>query len=197
MRPSKPIILLVAIVTGALLVFCATYRLAAVKAASDIRAAGERQLQIIALDLASILEKFETLPFALGFQADVRQALEHPDDQAVIQRLNAALKTIQRQSKVVSIYMMDRNGKTLASSNWDQAISFIGRDFGFRPYFREAMRGGAGALLRHRQCLQRTRLFHRTTDLPAAIRTGQRSADWRHGGQGRLVRIRAYLAQQR
>ena len=144
MRPSKPIILLVAIVTGALLVFCATYRLAAVKAASDIRAAGERQLQIIALDLASILEKFETLPFALGFQADVRQALEHPDDQAVIQRLNAALKTIQRQSKVVSIYMMDRNGKTLASSNWDQAISFIGRDFGFRPYFREAMRGGAG-----------------------------------------------------
>src|SRR5450830_1931310 len=106
MRPSKPILLLVAIVTGVLLVFCATYRLAAVKASSDIRAAGERQLQIIALDLSSILEKFETLPFALGFQADVRRALEHPDDPAVIHRLNAALKTIQRQSKVVSIYMM-------------------------------------------------------------------------------------------
>ena len=144
MKPSKPIFLLVAIIAGALLVFCATYRLAAVKAGSDIRAAGERQLQIIALDLASILEKFETLPFALGFQADVRQALEHPDDAAVIRRLNLALQTIQRQSKVVSIYMMDRNGKTLASSNWDEAISFIGRDFGFRPYFREAIRGGAG-----------------------------------------------------
>jgi two-component system, NtrC family, C4-dicarboxylate transport sensor histidine kinase DctB len=125
-------------------VVCATYVLAAQKAGNDIRAAGERQLQIIALDLGSVLEKFESLPFALGFQADVEQALIHPDDHAVIDRLNLALQSVQRQSKVVAIYMLDRNGTTLASSNWDRPFSFVGKDFRFRPYFQEAVKGHAG-----------------------------------------------------
>ena len=94
--------------------------------------------------LKYVLEKFETLPFALGFQADVGQVLAHPDDLAGINRLNLTLQSIQRQSKVAAIYMLDRNGKTLASSNWDQPFSFVGRDFSFRPYFLEAVKGNAG-----------------------------------------------------
>src|SRR5207245_465734 len=82
--------------------------------------------------------------FALGFQADVGQVLAHPDDLAGINRLNLTLQSIQRQSKVAAIYMLDRNGKTLASSNWDQPFSFVGRDFSFRPYFLEAVKGNAG-----------------------------------------------------
>ena len=33
---------------------------------------------------------------------------------------------------------------TLAASNWQKALTFVGRNFAFRPYFIEAMRGGAG-----------------------------------------------------
>jgi two-component system C4-dicarboxylate transport sensor histidine kinase DctB len=136
--------LLVLTIGFVIAVVLATYVLAGKKASNDIREAGERQLQIIALDLESVLEKFESLPFALGFQADVGQALAHPDDVAVIKRLDLTLQSIQRQSKVVAIYMLDRNGKTLASSNWDQPFSFVGRDFSFRPYFLEAVKGNAG-----------------------------------------------------
>ena len=123
---------------------CVAYLLAANKAGNDIRSAGARQLQIIALDLESVLEKFETLPFALALQPDVTQVLARPDDRAAIDRLNRTLQAIQRQAKVGALYLMDRNGKTLASSNWDQPQTFVGKNFAFRPYFRDALNGKAG-----------------------------------------------------
>jgi two-component system C4-dicarboxylate transport sensor histidine kinase DctB len=144
MISKKPTVLLLSTIGLVIAVVFATYVLAGKKAANDIREAGERQLQIIALDLESVLEKFETLPFALGLQADVGQALAHPGDANVIKRLNLTLQFIQRKSKVVAIYMLDRNGTTLASSNWDQPFSFVGKDFSFRPYFLEAIKGNAG-----------------------------------------------------
>ena len=144
MKLKKPLLLPALALIAALAVLVTTYVMAARKASNDISEASERQLQIIALDLESVLQKFETLPFALGFQSDVLQALARPDDQQNIQRLNQALQLIQRQSKVVAIFMLDRNGMTLASSNWDSSTSFVGRDFGFRPYFREAIKGNPG-----------------------------------------------------
>jgi two-component system C4-dicarboxylate transport sensor histidine kinase DctB len=122
----------------------AAYVLGARKAAADIREASERQLQIMALDLESALEKFETLPFALAFHPDVAQALAQPGDPALIGRLNRTLQLIQRQAKVSALYLMDRRGNTLASSNWDEPLTFVGKNFGFRPYFREALGGHAG-----------------------------------------------------
>lgn len=144
MKLRKQLLLPALALIAALAVLAATYVLAARKASNDIGEASERQLQIIALDLESVLQKFETLPFALGFQSDVLEALARPDDRQNIQRLNQALQLIQRQSKVVAIFMLDRKGMTLASSNWDSSISFVGRDFGFRPYFREAIKGNPG-----------------------------------------------------
>ncbi|MFL9923311.1 ATP-binding protein [Herbaspirillum lusitanum] len=144
MKARKNLILTLLFVLATMLLAGITYHLAARKAEADLREIGERQLQIVALDLESILEKFETLPFALGFQADVTDALNHPYDQAVIQRLNRTFKIIQQQSRVQSIYMMDKRGLTLASSNWDEKYSYVGSDFRFRPYFREAVAGRAG-----------------------------------------------------
>ncbi|AIY41557.1 Sensory box histidine kinase [Collimonas arenae] len=144
MKSRKSLLLLMLAIICASAVVVTTYVLAARKASSDISEGSERQLQIVALDLESVLQKFETLPFALGFQSDVLQALAQPGDQQNIQRLNLALQLIQRQSKVVAIYVLDRKGLTLASSNWDTATSFVGRDFGFRPYFSAAINGQPG-----------------------------------------------------
>jgi two-component system C4-dicarboxylate transport sensor histidine kinase DctB len=74
----------------------------------------------------------------------VRQVLQHPEDALSVDRLNRAFKTIQQQSRAVNIFMLNRQGVTLASSNWDEEFSYVGRDFGFRPYFREAVLGRAG-----------------------------------------------------
>lgn len=125
-------------------VVLAVYLVAAHKARADVHAAGDRQLQIIALDLESVLEKFETLPFTLAYHPDVPKLLERTADLDLAQHLNLTLQSIQRQAKVSAIYLMDRNGKTLASSNWGQPLSFVGKNFAFRPYFRDAIEGRAG-----------------------------------------------------
>ncbi|MDR6398577.1 ATP-binding protein [Herbaspirillum seropedicae] len=144
MRARRNLLILTLFLVATLLVCGITYRLALRKAEVDQKTQGAAQLQIAALDLESILQKYEALPFALGFQADVRQVLQHPDDVLAVDRLNRAFKTIQQQSQAVSIFMLDRRGLTLASSNWDDEFSFVGRDFGFRPYFSEAVQGRAG-----------------------------------------------------
>lgn len=122
----------------------AVYFMAAHRARADVYAAGDRQLQIIARDLESVLEKFETLPFTLAYHPDTSNAIARADDAVLVGSLNMTLQSIQRQAKVSAIYLMDRSGKTLASSNWDQPLSFVGQNFAFRPYFRDAIEGRAG-----------------------------------------------------
>jgi two-component system, NtrC family, C4-dicarboxylate transport sensor histidine kinase DctB len=128
---------------AAVLVFAA-YRIAASEASGNIHAATDRQLKIIALDLGSALEKFETLPFTLSFHPDVVATVTRPD-RTVIERLDSTLKAIQGQAKVAAIYLMDREGNTLASSNAGEPVSFVGRNFRYRPYFQQAIEGNAGS----------------------------------------------------
>lgn len=42
------------------------------------------------------------------------------------------------------IYLMDLNGRTVASSNWNEKNSFIGQNFRYRPYFMDAVSGVDG-----------------------------------------------------
>lgn len=144
MTPRKRIALLLLALWCAATVVVAAYLIGEKRARSDIEASSERQLHLIALNLESVLEKFETLPFVVAFQPEVTQALADPGNKAVVHRLNLILQAIQRQAKVSAIYLMDGDGNTLASSNWDQPLTFVGRNFSFRPYFYEALKGEAG-----------------------------------------------------
>lgn len=122
----------------------AVYRLAVLQGTAEVLARGGQQLQLMAPELESALEKFETLPYVIALQDDVASVLGQPGDAALAGRLNRTLEAIQQQSKVSAIYLMDRDGNTLAASNWNLPHSFIGKNFRFRPYFREARSGGAG-----------------------------------------------------
>lgn len=129
---------------AALLLVAGAYALGALRARADLLEQGRRQLELMAPDLQSAIDKYETLPFVLGFQPDLADAIADPGDGAAITRLNRTLQTIQRQSQVGAIYLMDRAGLTLGSSNWDQPASFVGKNFSYRPYFREARQGRPG-----------------------------------------------------
>lgn len=144
MKDGKRLALVLAVFALALAIVAAVYAVAEHRMRQDVHAAGARQLQIIALDLESLLERYESLPSALAFHPDLARLLLNPDDEALKHELNLVLKSIKLQSKVSVIYLMDRNGDTLVSSNWDTSQSFVGRNFGYRPYFREAIAGGAG-----------------------------------------------------
>lgn len=135
---------LIAFVLLAIAIVGAAYLAGAKQAGDSAQESSARQLQIIALDLQSVLERYEALPFVLSFQVDAAQALEQQDNAAAIVRLNLILGAVQRQSRVAAIYLMDTAGKTLAASNWDNGQSYIGLNFGFRPYFRDAIEGHPG-----------------------------------------------------
>ncbi|QJQ07007.1 sensor histidine kinase [Undibacterium piscinae] len=150
MRISRRIILFALVLGSALALIFSAYLLASRKAVEDIRLAGERQLQLIALDLESVLERYETLPYSVAYLPMATQVLAAPHDGALLQEFNLTLQDLQQQAKVESIYLMDKDGKTLASSNWDSATSYIGKNFGFRPYFAEAIKGsGMGGVAGH------------------------------------------------
>ena len=122
----------------------AVYLIALRQGGADELARGQRQLQLMAPELESALVKFETLPYVVGFQDEVGQLLAHPGDRARSERLNRVFQAIARQANIGAIYLMDRQGDTLAASNFDLPLTFLGKNFGFRPYFREALAGRAG-----------------------------------------------------
>jgi len=51
------------------------------------------------------------------------------------------LKQAQLESGLEFSFLLNKDGKTIAASNWRDPVSFIGRDYSFRPYFINAMNG--------------------------------------------------------
>lgn len=120
------------------------YWLGARTASDAIQATGERQLQIIALDLEAVLDRFDTLPYSVAHLPLASQLLGASGNPGLQRELNDTLQDLAQQAKVAAIYLMDSKGKTIAASNWDTPQSFVGQNFGFRPYFRDAIHGQAG-----------------------------------------------------
>jgi len=104
----------------------------------------EQTLDLFVANLRGTLQRYEVLPQILGRLPNVQEALLAPTDQATLQTTNALLKHMQQQTGADVIYLMDAAGLTLAASNWDQARSFVGNNFSFRPYFYDALHQGSG-----------------------------------------------------
>lgn len=107
----------------------------------DIRtdAAGAAELRVAVL--RSEIEKQRTLPVVLAQDPDVRMALRQPGA-GRISALNAKLEALARATRAKVIYVMTPNGHTIAASNHQMHDSFVGSNYGFRPYFQRAMNEG-------------------------------------------------------
>ncbi len=86
--------------------------------------------------LAENIKPVKTLAGMRGLQ----QALAQPDE-ASLKRANEILDHFQSTLGVEVCYLMDRRGVTIASSNRRAPDSFVGQNFGFRPYFQQAIHG--------------------------------------------------------
>ncbi len=95
--------------------------------------------------LTSELQKFRLLPLVLTEYPDVPALLDAPSD-AVAARVNARLELLAERTDAAAIYVIDAQGKTVAASNHRLPTSFVGQNYGFRPYFRDAMRDGSAEL---------------------------------------------------
>ncbi|WP_207060801.1 ATP-binding protein [Motiliproteus sp. SC1-56] len=104
----------------------------------------EADLSRYRLSLRSELEKYQSLPELLATHRELVQVLQAPDNLLAAHQLNRYLEEVSRITGASDIYLMSRTGTTVSASNWQQADSFVGKNFNFRPYFRQAMAGEGG-----------------------------------------------------
>jgi PAS domain S-box-containing protein len=97
-----------------------------------------------ALGLRGIVEKHNFLPHAAARHPDVQQLLRAPHDAALQARVNDYFSDLQATTGAAALYLVDREGLTLAASNWNLPSSFVGQSYRQRPYFEDAVQGRRG-----------------------------------------------------
>lgn len=109
-------------------------------AAGSARAETALRLTVNAIE--GDLARYEAVPQLLADLDAIRLLATRPDDpvrRAAIDRMLEARNAALRSS---DIYIMRRDGETIAASNHRRVDSFVGQNFSYRPYFRDALAGG-------------------------------------------------------
>lgn len=104
--------------------------------AAEIRRA-EARLSLYHATLNDALARYRHLPDVLAKTQYLRDGVEGH----ARAHLNQRLAEIAADTDLEAIYVMDKTGVTVAASNAAQPYSFVGNNYGFRPYFYEAMQG--------------------------------------------------------
>lgn len=84
------------------------------------------------------VDKYGLLPLAASYNDTLREALLQPADSQQLARANDYLLRLNQGAGSLQAYLMDKQGKVIASSNWQQKDSFVGRNIAYRPYFQQA-----------------------------------------------------------
>ena len=107
-------------------------------------AEGRATLRLAVASLQATIDRFEPLPALIAERPLVAAALGSPQSASTIAALNSSLERTAQELGASDIYVMDREGLTIATSNHALERSFLGRSFTFRPYFTEALDGVLG-----------------------------------------------------
>ena len=160
-----------------------------------LRAAGseastDAELKIALLNVA--LERPRAIPLVLSGDPDLAVALDGGGSSA-LDRLNRKLEGLIEGTQSSVIYVTGPTGLTIASSNWRQADSFVGSNYGFREYFQAAMKTGMSEHYALGNVSRRPGLYiSRRIDAPdgrplgvviAKVEFNRLEADWNIGGK--------------
>lgn len=108
-------------------------------AMDNLEAQGRQRLGLYLSSFRNHLEKHEYLPAVLARDRDVQTLLRSPDDPMLVDNVNQRLAHLNSAARTSVLYVMDPSGLTRAASNWTESTSFVGQNYGFRPYFKQAM----------------------------------------------------------
>jgi two-component system C4-dicarboxylate transport sensor histidine kinase DctB len=87
------------------------------------------------------VERLRSLPAVAAEDVRVRDALAGT---GALQDANAYLETVTAHTEAGDLFLINAQGDTIAASNWNSPGSFVGQNYAFRPYFKEAMQTGQG-----------------------------------------------------
>lgn len=105
---------------------------------------GRNTLGLAVAALRGEMARYEKLPALIADHLDVKRLAASPSDPLIVAQVNAYLKEINTLLESSDIYVMAPDGTTIAASNYDLEITFVGENFRYRPYFLDAINGGLG-----------------------------------------------------
>lgn len=104
----------------------------------------QQQLDQFVSHLDARLARFQFIPQLISKNMILVELLKQPDSSPRIDLVNHFLEDINNIIGASDTYLMNAQGLTLAASNWQEEQTFNNRNFNFRPYFIEAMKGKLG-----------------------------------------------------
>ncbi|MEM9761824.1 MAG: ATP-binding protein [Pseudomonadota bacterium] len=110
---------------------------------ADAERANQAVTRLVAGGIHQAIRRFGPLPELIAEMPSLRTLLKDPENQGLIPFVNEKLRLTAQSVDVSDIFLMDRNGRTIAASNYRKERSFVGRVFDYRPYFQAAVRGEA------------------------------------------------------
>ncbi len=105
-----------------------------------VKVGGER-LTLYSGTLREALSRYAYLPYVLSQNVDVQILLKTSFN---LDLVNNYLESLNSEAGSEALYVVNSIGETLASSNWREPLSFVGHNYGFRPYFTDAKAGLRG-----------------------------------------------------
>lgn len=121
-----------------------TYTLALDAGFARMQREANDRLTLIGNTFDATVARFRYLPAVLSLADPIRELYRSPNDAGAIAAANRYLKSLDQSAGSAELFVLDDAGLTLAASNFDSATSFVGENYAFRPYFRDAMRTGEG-----------------------------------------------------
>jgi two-component system C4-dicarboxylate transport sensor histidine kinase DctB len=121
-----------------------TYVLALDAGLARMQREANDRLTLIENTFGATVARFRYLPAVLSLADPIRDLYRASNDAGAIAAANRYLKSLNRSAGSAELFVLNASGVTLAASNFDSETSFVGHNYAFRAYFRDAMRAGEG-----------------------------------------------------
>ncbi|MFV3289496.1 sensor histidine kinase [Pseudomonas sp. NY11955] len=114
------------------------------QAMEDDAQRASQQLGLYANALHTLIDRYRALPAVLALDPELIAALRGPVTEQVQDALNHKLERINGAANSSTLELLDRTGLAIAASNWRLPSSYVGSNYGFRPYFKQTRSQGSG-----------------------------------------------------
>jgi PAS domain S-box-containing protein len=104
------------------------------------------RLERINKNLSILLTEYNKPVRTLAGMQEILTMLNNPNPDSLL-KANQILDHFRNTLQADVCYVMDHDGNTVASSNRNDADSFVGQNFSFRPYFQQAIKGEPASYL--------------------------------------------------
>lgn len=114
-------------------------------ALTDLRRSAFSSLGLQVAAFRAEMQTQSSLPLALAADPEIARVVAPTPEPGLVTGVNERLAQIAEATGAAVIYVIRADGVTVAASNAGAEKSFIGRNYGFRPYFRNSMAAGSGS----------------------------------------------------